>query len=154
MRDKARRIYDTWVRSLTAMNTLVFEGDPDRLSRPELISLYVNEYYKLDAGLRSRFEAAFKRRNLPLPLMPVEEPPEEPRAAPSRVTIDRPTFLSYLLLIYTGTAIFYSWFYLAERIIKMDFRYNTKNKLIQSGIALVYVVGEILLYGYFSQLSD
>jgi hypothetical protein len=136
------------------MDTLVFRGDPDRLSRPELISFYINGYYRLDAGLRSKFEAAFRKRKLPLPHMPAEEPPGKPCASPKRATIDRPTFLSYILLIYTGTAIFYSWFYLAERLIKMDFRYNTKNKLIQSGIALVYVVGEILLYLYFTGHSD
>jgi hypothetical protein len=136
------------------MNTLVFGGDLDRLSRPELISLYINGYYKLDADLRSKFEAAFKKRKLPLPVMPADGPTAADRGSSRRAVIDRSTFLSYILLIYSGTAFFYSWIYLAERLVKMDFGENTRHKLIQSGIALVYVVGEILLYGYLSKLSD
>lgn len=133
------------------MDTPVFVGDPDRLSRPELISLYINGYYKLDAGLKSKFEAAFKKRHLPLPSPPCEGPPEVARR---KNRIDRSTFLSYILLIYSGTAFFYSWIYLAARILKMDFADNPRHKLIQSAIALVYVVGEILLYDYFSSLSE
>jgi len=124
------------------MDTII--GDLDGLSRPELISLYINGYYTLDAGLKSKFEAAFKERKLPLPRMP--ETPPVPKAAPS---IDRKCFLSYILLMYTGTGIFYSWFFLAARLLKMDFRDNLKHKLIQTGIALLYVVGELLLIGYF-----
>jgi hypothetical protein len=133
------------------MGIALYECDPDRLSKPELVSLYINGYYTLDADLRSKFEAAFRKRKLPLPSMP-REAPTEPRAGPRKASsIDRKCFLSYILLIYSGTAIFYSWFYLAERLMKMDFGENTKHKLIQSGIALVYVVSEILLYGYFSK---
>jgi hypothetical protein len=133
------------------MDTPVFLGDPDALSRPELISLYINSYYKLDAGLKSRFEAAFRKRRLPLPSMPPTHPPEAPR---KRNLIDRSTFISYILLIYSGTAVFYSWIYLAARIAKMDFAVNPRHKLIQSAIALAYVIGEILLYDYFSSLSE
>lgn len=133
------------------MDTPVFVGDPDRLSRPELISLYIEKYYKLDAGSKSRFEAAFRKRHLPLPSMPSSCPPEPP-TKPNR--IDRSTFLSYILLIYSGTAFFYSWIYLAMRILKMDFAVNPRHKLIQSAIALVYVIGEILLFDYFSSLSE
>jgi hypothetical protein len=115
-------------------------GDPDRLSRLELISLYINEYYRLDAGLRARFEAAFRKRKLPLPRIPASGPPPERPAV-----IDQRCFLSYILLIYSGTAIFYSWFYLAARLARMDFRENPKHRLIQSGIALIYVVAELLL---------
>jgi hypothetical protein len=115
-------------------------GDPDALSRLELISLYINRFYSLDADRKSSFEEAFKKRKLPLPRMPSSPPaPRRPRA------IDRKCFLSYLLLIYTGTAVFYSWFYLAQRLAKMDYRENTKHKLIQSGIALFYVIAELLL---------
>jgi hypothetical protein len=122
-------------------------GDPDSLSRLELISLYIDRYYSLDADLRSKFEAAFKKRKLPLPLMP-----SAPTPAPAKrdASIDRGCFLSYILLIYSGTAIFYSWIYLAIRLFKMDFGENTKHKLIQSAIALGYIAAEILLFGLFA----
>jgi hypothetical protein len=132
------------------MSTLVFQGDPDSLSRLELVSFYINGYYKLDAGLRSRFEAAFRKRKIPLPSMPAQAPPE--RAVSGKWAMDRRTFLSYVLLIYSGTAFFYSWIYLAQRLVRMDFAEN-RHKLLQSAIALVYVVGEILLYDYFAQLG-
>jgi hypothetical protein len=129
------------------------DGDPDKLSRLELVSLYINRYYSLDAVSRSRFEAAFRKRRLPLPAMPAGPP----RACSEKLgkvsSIDRGTFVSYMLLIYSGTAVFYSWFYLAARLVKMDFGLNTKHKLIQSGIALFYVIGEILLYDYFAGLE-
>jgi hypothetical protein len=133
------------------METALYGGDPDRLSRLELISLYINGYYTLGADLRSKFEAAFRKRKLPLPRMPENAPSLDPPDARKPATIDRSTFLSYILLIYSGTAIFYSWIFLAERLVKMDFRENTKHKLIQSGIALFYVVVEILLYDFFSK---
>jgi hypothetical protein len=133
------------------METSLQGGDPDRLSRLELISLYINGYYTLGADLRSKFEAAFRKRKLPLPRMPEHAPSIGPPAARKPATIDRSTFLSYILLIYSGTAIFYSWIYLAERLVKMDFRENAKHKLIQSSIALFYVVVELLLYDYFSK---
>jgi hypothetical protein len=120
-------------------------GEPDALSSLELISLYINEYHSLDAARRSSFEAAFKERHLPLPRIP------DPPPAPARKSaIDRKCFMSYMFLIYSGTAIFYSWIYLADRLAKMDFRENAKHKAIQSGIALVYVVAEILLICWLS----
>jgi hypothetical protein len=119
--------------------------DPDSLPRLELVSLYINSYYTLDADRRSRFEAAFRKRKLPLPRMPQTGP------APRRpATIDKDCFRSYIFLIYSGTAVFYSWIYLAERLVKMDFGTNLKHKLIQSGIALFYIIAEILLFGYLS----
>lgn len=121
--------------------------DPEGLSRLELVSRYINGYYALDADHKRRFEAAFTRRKLPLPRMPPEPLLRRPIAKGS---IDRDTFLSYILLIYTGTAIFYSWIYLAERLVKMDIHLNEKHKLIQTGIALFYVIGEILLIANFS----
>jgi hypothetical protein len=120
-------------------------GDPDALSSLELISRYINGYYSLDAERRSSFEAAFRKRNLPLPRMPAVPPPQSRKPA-----IDRKCFISYLLLIYSGTAIFYSWVYLANRLVKMDFRENPKHKIIQSGVALLYVVAEILLILWFT----
>ncbi len=123
-------------------------GDPDTLSRLELVSLYINGYYTLEADQRSRFEAAFRKRKLPLPCMPARA--QLPRR---HGEIDRKCFLSYALLLYTGTAIFYSWIYLAERLVKLDFAVNARHKLIQSGIALFYVIAEILLYEYFSSLD-
>jgi hypothetical protein len=131
------------------METIPNGGDPDGLSRLELISRYIDGYYELDAGRRSKFEAAFRKRKLPLPRMPARD--RRPDRAGKPGAIDRGTFLSYILLIYSGTAIFYSWIYLAERLAKMDFREDTKNKLIQSGIALFYVIAEILLFEYFSK---
>jgi hypothetical protein len=124
-------------------------ADPDSLSRIELISVYINEYYTLDADRREKFEAAFRKKKLPLPVMPPCLPaPRHPQA-----TMDRHCFVSYLLLIYTGTAIFYSWIYLIERLVKMDFAKHEKHKLIQTGIALFYVIAELLLFYYFSSLE-
>jgi len=127
-------------------------GDPDRLSRLELISLYIDRYYNLDADSRTRFEAAFRKRKLPLPVMPETPPRAAARSGGKPSGMDRGTFVSYMLLIYSGTAIFYSWIYLAARLVKMDFGVNTKHKLIQSAIALLYVAGEILLFEYVSNL--
>jgi hypothetical protein len=132
------------------MEVAGYGGDLGMLSRLELISLYINGYYKLDADLRSKFEAAFKKRKLPLPRMPEHAPSPAPAAVGKPTTIDRSTFLSYILLIYSGTAVFYSWIFLAERLAKLDFRENTKHKLIQSGIALSYLIAELLLYAYFA----
>ncbi len=119
-------------------------ADLGSLSRLELISLYINGYGSLDADQRSQFEIEFHRRGLPLPRMsPLRA--AAPRPAPRRGDIDRSTLFSYILLIYTGTAVFYSWFYLAARLLKMDFRRNLKHKLIQSAISLFYVIIDILL---------
>jgi hypothetical protein len=134
------------------MDTTAFFGDPASLSRLELVSLYINRYYKLDTDLRSKFEAEFRKRKLPLPRMPIEPPPARARGS-GKWAMDRRTFLSYILLIYSGTAFVYSWIYLAERLVKMDFGENTRHKLLQSAIALFYVVVEILLYNYFTQLG-
>ena len=122
------------------------EGDPAALSRLELVSLYINSYYTLDAERRSQFEAAFRQRKLPLPRMPSKPRPTMERPVP----MDRATFISYILLIYSGTAIFYSWIFLAERLLKMDFLESPKHKLIQSCIALLYVAVEILVYECFA----
>jgi hypothetical protein len=121
-------------------------ADPDSLSRLELISLYINDYYTLDAERRAAFEAAFRKRKLPLPRIPEARPTVRKRAAP----MDRNCFLSYILLIYTGTAIFYSWFFLLQRIVKLDFTKKDRHKFIQTGIALFYVIAEILLFDFFS----
>jgi hypothetical protein len=125
------------------MQIPAFVGDPDRLSRLELVSLYINGYYGLDPGLRSRFEAAFAKRRLPLPSMPpVELEPPLPRVEPP---MSRGTFVSYLLLIYSGTAFFYSWLYIAARLAKMDFREEPRHKMIQTAIALAYVAIDLLV---------
>lgn len=137
------------------MSTLAFSGDPDSLSRPELVSLYINGYRKLDAGMRAKYEAAFRKRRLPLPDMSAEASPSHGRGLPSKECgIDRGAFLSYILLIYSGTAVFYCWVYLAQRLVKMDFGQNTKHKLIQTGISLLYAIGEIFLCDYFAHLAD
>jgi len=123
-------------------------ADPDSLSRIELISVYINQYYSLDSEGRARFEAEFRKRKLPLPCMPATY------TIPARTlpAMDRDCFLSYLLLIFTGTAIFYSWIFLAQRLVKMDFAKAGKHRLIQSGIALFYVLCEILLFEHLSAL--
>lgn len=126
------------------MSTIM--GDPETLSRLELISLYINEYDALDAEGRARFEAAFRKRRLPMPRMSAIRPATRPCIQ----SIDRNCFISYLFLIYSGTAIFYSWIYLATRLAKMDFGVNTKHKLIQSGIALLYVIAELIIIGRLS----
>jgi hypothetical protein len=133
------------------MESASFDGDPDKLSRLELISLYINDYCSLDADSRSRFEAAFRKRKLPLPIIPAKPPQEARGRAGVASSIDRSTFISYMLLIYTGTAVFYSWFYLAARLAKMDF--GSKHKLILSGISLAYIIGELLLFDCFSRLE-
>jgi hypothetical protein len=135
------------------MDTFVFSGEPDRLSRLELVSLYINEFNKLDPELKAKFEAAFRKRKLPLPDM-AGAPPAQRVPPGKRSSIDKGTFFSYILLIYSGTAVFYSWIYLAQRLVKMDFGENTKHKLVQTAIALAYVVGEILLYDYFAHRAD
>jgi hypothetical protein len=149
--DKAGPMNDTLFQERVAMESAVFDGDPDKLSRLELISLYINDYYSLDADARSRFEAAFRKRKLPLPAIPANPPRDARGRAGKASSIDRNTFISYMLLIYTGTAIFYSWFYLAARLAKMDF--GSKHKLILSAISLAYIVGEIFLFDYFSRLE-
>lgn len=88
------------------MDTTAFSGDPASLSRLELVSLYINRYYKLDADLRSKFEAEFRKRKLPLPRMPGKPSPERTEAG-EKCAMDRRTFLSYVLLIYSGTAFVY-----------------------------------------------
>jgi hypothetical protein len=120
--------------------------DPDSLSRIELVSSYMNEYAALGEAGRSKFEDAFRRRGLPLPDMSARAsraPATSARAA--KASIDRETFLSYLLLIYTGTAVFYSWYYLVERLIRRDFRVGARHKIIQTGISLFYAAADILL---------
>jgi len=123
--------------------------DPDTLSRIELVSSYVNEYPFLDEGRRARFEAAFRKRGLPLPDMtPSRSRPRRPAREPAaKGYIDRETFLSYILLIYTGTAIFYSWYYLAERLVRRDFRICPKHKIIQTALSILYIAADILALG-------
>lgn len=122
--------------------------DPDSLSRIELISSYVNCYPSLDEEGKARLEASFRRRGLPLPDMS-ERPrairPARPRNAGG--TIDKETLLSYILLIYTGTALFYSWYYLVERLVRRDLRACTKHKIIQTGLSALYVAADILILG-------
>ncbi len=125
-------------------------GDPDSLSRIELVSEYLNGYSGLGDERKAALEAALRNRGLPLPRVrdePRSVPGIEPKAKP---VIDRKTFLSYILLIYTGTAIFYCWYYLAERLIRRDFRGATKHKLAQTGISLFYATAEILILSLFS----
>jgi hypothetical protein len=120
--------------------------DPDSLSRIELVSSYVNRYGSLDEEGKARLEAAIRKRGLPVPDMSDRpRPAAAHRRGIPKVTIDRETFLSYILLIYTGTAIFYSWYFLAERLIRRDYRVCAKHKIIQTGISVLYVAADILI---------
>jgi hypothetical protein len=121
-------------------------ADPDTLSRIELVSSYVNGYAELGEEGRADLEAELARRGLPVPDMSrrgIKARPGLPRAPAGG--IDRETLLSYILLIYTGTAIFYSWYYLAERLIRRDFSLRAKHKIIQTGISLLYAAADILI---------
>jgi|WetSurMetagenome_2_1015567.scaffolds.fasta_scaffold528933_2 hypothetical protein len=121
-------------------------ANPDSLSRIELISSYVNGYAELDDAGRADLEAELARRGLPVPDMSrrgTKARPGRPRAPAGG--IDRETLLSYILLIYTGTAIFYSWYYLAERLIRRDCSLRAKHKIIQTGISLFYAAADILI---------
>ena len=120
-------------------------ADPKSLSRLELISLYINHYYDLDPAQRSSFATEVLRRKLPLPDMPASRPTARPSPG-----MDRYCFLDYVLLIYSGTAIVYSWIFLIERLVKLDIAKGGKHRVIQAGIALFYVIAEILLFVYFS----
>jgi len=122
-----------------------YYGDPLSLSRIELVSAYINGYSSLGAERRAAFEAALRARGLPLPRVPPERPPIpgiEPKEKPA---IDKGTFFSYILLIYTGTAVFYCWYYLAERLIRRDFRSGAKHKAAQTAISLFYAAADILV---------
>jgi hypothetical protein len=120
--------------------------DPNSLSRIELVSSYVNRYGELGEKGRAAFEAALARRGLPVPDMSrrgARARPPRPRLPAGGV--DKETLLSYILLIYTGTAIFYSWYFLAERLIRRDYRAGARHKLIQTGISLFYAAADILI---------
>jgi hypothetical protein len=107
----------------------------------ELVSSYIDSYYSLDPDSREARERELAARGLPLPRMPSDPPVHTPR----RVTeaIDKETFLDYVLLIYTGTALFYSWIFMAIRFAKRDFK--TKHRLIQTAISLFYILSELIL---------
>lgn len=124
------------------------------LSRIELVSIYINTYYDLGADDRHAYEVEFARRGLPLPAMPKERPvyPEAPVPPPRKSWIDRNTFVSYLFLLSLVPGIFYSWFYLGTRLVKRDFRTNTKHKVILSAISGAYIAAEALLVDYLVDL--
>lgn len=129
------------------MNPETYTGDPENLPRIELISRYINGYYRLGSALRARYEAAFRKRNLPLPRMGAQPPPAR-RESPW-ASMDVSTFLDYLLLIYSGSAIFYSWIFLAKHLFRMDFA-RSRHTLVQTALALFYIFGELALAEYFA----
>lgn len=109
------------------------------LSRWELVSIYINGGYGEDARMREELERQFVARGLPIP-RPYERGQAKPAAVPP---MSRETFLSYLLLIYTVTGLFYAWLYLPLRLIRGDFQKDRKNHLIQTGICVVYQAAEV-----------
>lgn len=108
----------------------------------ELISRYINDYYSIDEASRRAMAAEFSARGLPLPKIGPAPLP----ALRAKRPMDRRTFLSYLLLIYTLSGIFYAWCYIPARLIKKDYRDDMKDSLIQGGIALFYQLAEILAF--------
>ena len=119
------------------------------ISSYELISRYINDYYEMDETLRHAMAREFLARKLPLPTM--GEPPVPALRPKKGSAMDQRTFLSYLLLIYTVTGLFYAWCYLPARLIKKDYKNDKKDTAIQAGIALFYQIIEIVT---FILLSD
>jgi hypothetical protein len=114
------------------------------VSSYELISRYINEYYEIDEATRRAMAQELSARHLPLPK--IGEPPEPAPRGKKGQEMDQRTFLSYLLLIYTVTGLFYAWGYLPARLIKKDYQKDKRDKLIQTGIALFYQVIEIVAF--------
>jgi hypothetical protein len=129
------------------MDDGVDERGLDGIPKVELISRYINDYEKMDGGRRLAFEGQFRKRRMPIPTMSPKLPcPEATRPRKREADpMDRSTFLSYVLLIYTGTAIFYSWIYVFIRLAKGDLDRRSRHKIIQTGIALFYIIAEVLL---------
>jgi hypothetical protein len=118
----------------------VERGDIRKLSKFELVSIYINLSFKMDAPLRESYEDELRGRKLEIP----REVCAEGKSPARKEAIDKETFLSYILLIYTITGVFYSWIYIIERIIKRDFYKNTKHKLIMSLISFIYIFLEVI----------
>jgi hypothetical protein len=114
------------------------------ISSYELISRYINDYYEMDEALRQAMARELSARKLPLPKIGEAPVPALPKRKGQ--VMDQRTFLSYLLLIYTGTALFYAWCYLPARLIKKDYKDNKKDTAIQTGIALFYQIIEIIAF--------
>jgi hypothetical protein len=112
------------------------------VSSYELISRYINDYYEIDETTRRAMARELSARHLPLPK--IGGPPALRVKQVSQM--DKETFLSYLLLIYTLTGLFYAWGYLPARLIKKDYRKDKKDKVIQTGIALLYQLAEIVAF--------
>lgn len=114
------------------------------MSSYELVSIYINRSYGDKLEALPLLEAELRKRRLPVP-EPMPLPPPEPAAGKSSA-MSRETFLSYLLLIYTLTGLFYSWLYLPMRLIRGDFDKDRKHRLVQTAIALLYQAAEIATY--------
>jgi len=114
------------------------------ISSYELISRYINDYYEIDEATRSAMARELSARHLPLPK--IGAPPAPALRVKKGSEMDRRTFLSYLLLIYTVTGLFYAWGYLPARLIKKDYQKDKRDNLIQTGIALFYQVIEIVAF--------
>jgi hypothetical protein len=108
----------------------------------ELVSAYVNGAYGSDPALKKAMEEEFAARSLPLPAAGPAAPEGGSRPKP----MSPETFLSYLLLIYTVTGLFYAWLYLPLRLIRGDFGKDRKHHLIQWAISLAYQGAEVGTY--------
>jgi hypothetical protein len=111
------------------------------ISRFELVSEYVENYYSLELSRKSAFERELARRGMPLPHMP-PDPPRPPAARPKDDRISLHCFFDYLLLFYVLTGPLYAWIFLFERIVKRDFDEEGRHKRIQALISLLYIIGE------------
>jgi len=120
-------------------------GELEAMPRIELVSVYMNRYASLDEARRRAFEREFARRGLPLPDMSAVAPPgPAPRPirrgkGSARKPLDRPTFLSYVFLIYTLTGLVYSWVFLASRLVRRDIVKDPRHQVIQTAISIAYL---------------
>jgi hypothetical protein len=111
-----------------------------QLTKLELFSIYINHSYEMAGSLKEAYENEMSARKIDLPKSVYTEK-DIPK---KKARIDRETFISYVLLIYTITGLIYSWVYLIERVIRRDFAKNTKHKIIQSIISFIYLILEVL----------
>lgn len=144
------------------------------MSSYELISLYINDHDRLEPAALHAIEAEFHRRKLPLPRLPSQPeaqaistssagaapvqlqtaplgadpalPAKGRPAASKRTAMDRRTFISYLLLIFSGTAVVYAWFFIPLRLAKRDYLADRRNFRIQAGVSVFYMALDFALF--------
>ena len=121
----------------------------------ELISLYINEYYKIDDETKRALAAEFKARKLPLPKVPQMQTAGPvaggadsvmPSEASKHHSMDKRTFRSYLLFIYIVTAIFYAWVFIPARLLKRDYLDDKKDFHIQTALSIFFMALDIAAF--------